>query len=74
VVGQGVGLALIGVLVGSVGAMLAACTMRSMVFGISVLDPIVFAAVGGLLLVVAALAALVPAIRVTRVDPLVALR
>jgi putative ABC transport system permease protein len=74
VVGQGVGLALIGVLVGSAGAMLAACTMRSMVFGISVLDPIVFAAVGGLLLVVAALAALVPAIRVTRVDPLVALR
>jgi len=40
-VGQGVGLALIGVLVGSVGAMLAARTMRSMVFGISVLDPLV---------------------------------
>jgi len=35
-VGQGVGLALIGILV---GAMLAARTMRSMVFGISVLDP-----------------------------------
>jgi predicted permease len=74
VVGQGVGLALIGVLAGSAGAMLAARTMRSMVFGISVLDPGVFVAVGFLLLVVAALAALVPAIRVTHVDPLMALR
>ena len=74
VVGQGVGLALIGVILGSGGAMLAARAMHSMVFGIGVLDPAVFLAVGALLLVMAALAAAVPAIRVTRVDPLVALR
>ena len=74
VIAQGVWLALIGMFIGSAGALFAARAMRSIVFGISVLDPAVFAAVGGLLLIVAALAALAPAIRVTRVDPLVALR
>jgi putative ABC transport system permease protein len=74
VVGQGVGLALIGVALGLFGAFLLTRGIKSLLFGVSPTDPLTFLAISILLLLTALLASLVPARRATRVDPLVALR
>ncbi len=74
IVGQGVRLALIGVALGALGALALNGWMRSLVFGVSVFDPLTFAAVGLLLVLVACAACWIPARRATRIDPLAALR
>ena len=66
--------ALVGVALGSAGALLAARAMASLLFGVGSADPISFGAVAALLMFVAIAATLVPAIRATRVSPLVAIR
>jgi len=48
--------------------------MRSVLFGVSPRDPLTFAAVAGLLIVVALLASYIPARRAMLIDPMVALR
>lgn len=48
--------------------------MSSLVFGVSVLDPMIYGGVTIALLAVGSLAALTPALRAARVDPLIALR
>jgi len=48
--------------------------LRSLLFGTSPTDALTFAAVATLLVIIAGLASLVPALRASRVDPLVALR
>ena len=48
--------------------------MQTMLFGVKNYDPVIFAGVTIILLVVAALACYMPALRATRVDPIVALR
>ncbi len=55
-------------------ALLDLGAVQGMLFGISARDPLTFAAVAVLLTAVAFLAMLVPALRATRVDPMVALR
>lgn len=74
VVGQGVGLALVGVAIGLGAAFLLTRGIKSLLFGVSPTDPLTFLVISVLLLLTAFLASLVPARRATRVDPLVALR
>jgi putative ABC transport system permease protein len=74
VVGQALALAAAGVAAGGAGAWLLTRLMQKLLFGVEPSDPLTFAAVAGVLTVVAAAAALVPALRATRIDPAIALR
>jgi MacB-like periplasmic core domain len=62
------------VLAGLIGAVAATRVLRSLLLGISPLDPVTFALVSLLLAVVAALACLLPARRAAGIDPSEALR
>ncbi len=74
VVGQGALLALLGIAIGLGCAFGVTRFMSSLLLGISPTDPATFAGVSVLLLLVAAFAAVIPASRAARVDPMVALR
>jgi putative ABC transport system permease protein len=74
VVGQAMGLASIGMVAGAVGAWGLTRLMQKLLFGVTASDPLTFVSVAGLLALVAALAAAVPGLRATRVDPVIALR
>jgi putative ABC transport system permease protein len=71
---QGLKPVLIGSIVGLALAAVASQAIRAMLFGVSPLDPIAFAATALLLASVAGLAALVPARAATSVDPSATLR
>jgi predicted permease len=71
---QGLALGVAGVVIGVAGAAMITRLMGTMLFGVKPIDAGTFAAVAGLMLVVACAAAYVPAKRATRVDPLTALR
>ena len=73
-VGRGLGMTVIGVGVGVLAALALTRFLSGMLYGVSVVDPLTFASVSILLVLVAALACYVPARRATRVDPWVALR
>jgi predicted permease len=66
--------ALIGLLLGLAGSAAAARLIQSMLYETKPLDPAVFAAVTATLLLVAALACLIPAWRASHLDPMQALR
>ena len=74
VVFQGMRLALIGVVLGLVGAFGLSRYMASLLFGVATKDPLVFAGVPVLLAVIALLSVWIPAGRASRIDPLGALR
>jgi len=71
---QGVGLAIVGIIAGFVGASFLTRLMTSLLFGVSPSDLVTLASVAALLGAVAAAASYLPALRATRVDPLVTLR
>ena len=71
---HGLGIAAIGVAAGVAAALPAARLIERFLFEVSPSDAGVFAAVALLLLAVSALACLLPAVRATRVDPVIALR
>lgn len=74
VLGQAAKTALVGVAIGMGAAFALTRLMTSLLFGVTARDPLTFAAVAGLLFLVALLACYVPARRAMRVDPMVALR
>jgi ABC-type lipoprotein release transport system permease subunit len=66
--------AFVGVVIGVIGALGAAQLAASVLYGVAPRDPLTFAGVIGLLLVVALGASWLPARRATQVDPIAALR
>ena len=74
VLGQGLGMLLIGTVIGVAGAFALTRLMRTLLFEVSASDPLTYVSVIGLLTVVALLACYIPARRATKVDPLIALR
>jgi putative ABC transport system permease protein len=74
VVAQGVVLATVGIGIGLAGALALSRFLASLLSGVRASNPVTYAAVSGVLLVVAVLASYIPARRATKVDPLVALR
>ena len=71
---HGLLMVLAGIVVGGLGALELTQFMQSLVFGMSASDPLTFAAVGAVLLMVAAVACYVPARRASHMDPTQALR
>ena len=74
IVREGLGLAMAGVGVGVAGAYAATKAMTSLLFAVNATDLTTYLAIAVLLLLVALLASLVPALRAMKVDPIIALR
>ena len=71
---QALGMALAGIAAGLIAAFGLTGLMRAQLFGVKPGDPLTFAAVPLILLSIALIAACIPAVRATRVDPITALR
>lgn len=74
VIAEGGRLALMGLGLGVLAALALTRWMASLLFEVKASDPATFLAVAGVLVVVAIAACVVPALRATHVDPIVALR
>jgi predicted permease len=74
IVGEGVRLAVVGIVIGVVASLLLTGLLRGLVFGVSTTDPIAFGIVVLGLALVAVLAAYLPGLRAARVDPMDVLR
>jgi predicted permease len=73
-IGQGMKLTAIGVAIGVIGAIAVTRLMSSLLFSVAPTDLVTFAVSAIVLTLVALLACFLPALRATKVDPLVALR
>lgn len=74
ILNHGMKMALSGVGLGLIAAFALTRLLTKMLFGVSANDPLTFSAITVLLLAVALLACLLPALKATHVDPLLALR
>jgi predicted permease len=74
VVMQGLKPAAVGLVLGLAGAVVAGRLLRTLLFGITPIDPLTFAVVPPALLAVAALACYMPATRAAHLNPTIALR
>ncbi|HUR59863.1 MAG TPA: ABC transporter permease [Opitutaceae bacterium] len=71
---QSLVLVVVGVVLGIAAASAASRLITSLLYEVSPVDPLTYAGVAGVLLIVASVAALLPARRAARIDPMVALR
>jgi len=74
VVFEGMKPALLGVVVGTAGALVLGRVLSSLIYQVKPTDPVTFLVVTALLALIALLASIIPAYRATKVDPMVALR
>ena len=74
VVGRGLVISVIGAVIGLAAAFQLTRALAGMLYGVTATDPLVFAGVPLLLIVVSVLASYVPARKAAKIDPLVALR
>jgi predicted permease len=74
VIGEGLVLVAVGVVIGLAGAFAGARVLRAFLFELTPNDPVTYAAIVVVLGVTAVLASWVPALRASRVDPVIALR
>jgi ABC-type antimicrobial peptide transport system permease subunit len=74
VVRQGIALVAVGTILGIAGVLATTRLLRSLLFGVSPIDPLTLTAVVTLILIVALLASWLPAHRAARIDPMIALR
>jgi len=71
---RGLALAAIGIALGALGVVALRPLLQQFLLDVSSFDPLALGGASGLMLLVAALASWVPARRVTRIDPVIALR
>jgi ABC-type antimicrobial peptide transport system permease subunit len=74
VVGRGARLSFGGIAIGAVVAFVGAGLLKKLLFGVPAHDPVTFVVIAAILATVGTVAALVPGLRATRVDPVAALR
>jgi ABC-type antimicrobial peptide transport system permease subunit len=74
VLGQGSRLAMIGIVVGAIAAVGTGQLLESLLYGVSSVDPLAYVVACGVLMLVALLANLLPALTAARIDPMRALR
>lgn len=74
IVGEGLRIAVLGAGIGLVAALAGARVLQSLLFGVSAFDPMTFVLNAAVVLGVAVLAALIPALRAAATDPVAALR
>jgi predicted permease len=77
VIGQGLRMAIVGLMLGAAAALILTRLLKSfshLLYGVGASDPVTFAVVSLLLTAVAVVACYIPARRAARVDPMVALR
>ena len=74
VIGQGMALAAVGIVIGLTGAFALTRLLSAQLYSVTPTDPATFVLVALVLAAIALAATLVPALRATKVDPVVALR
>lgn len=71
---EGVGVLAVGLVLGAIGSLFAARVLEGLLYGVAPRDPVTLFVVAGFMAVVGVIAALVPAIRASSVQPVEALR
>jgi putative ABC transport system permease protein len=74
IIKQGMALALVGIFLGLLVSLALTRVLASQLYGVSSTDPWTFSAISLLLMLVAIIACYIPALRATKLDPLIALR